>query len=960
MNTSECNYTDTQLAELLAQVGGTIDFPAFAGILVERLHNGRADEVADFIGGLCPLYRLNDEHAPWKRDHDLWLELARLTVPRGVLLDGNARRGRAVSEEMQTLARAWLAGSGDRPSWEVLGLFRKLYYWFWYEGMPRKEVVALIEWLHEVRTTAGLKPTDYSGDAWSPLIATLSDEDMLVLAAQGGALYRDIVKSYGGRHYRKPVRQRWAPWHDFFRRHPQLYDLEPVHDDPELIALRWEQGADEARRGELAGALLSYAERRPQAHFLAQFDRLVRQDPAAFVRQLNERAYLLRPDIAEKIWNEQYPELLPLLLPCIVKATIPEAYLRVLQPLLAARPDAVLEIPATKLAGVLPLLEADRFRSLLPQLGKVLAGSSSKALREAMARAAQVLSADEIVATGWLTVRTKNLQLACRDLLLAHPDPAAVPLLAELLAGGGLDAGSASVLQAHLQALGAVASTAGAAAEPASLQALEAQVAVVKRIAAAVKHYDAPELLALFAPLSEHAARVLLHLAATADGGLPPLAEQLLAAICAENRARLALALVQAWIALDGDPKQRWALKLVVGNADDRLVDTLVAAIQAWGKPKKQRAVVAVGQLGALDTPYALARVLELSSSRKLKDLVIEATHNTLAEAARRRGLGLAELYDELTPDFGLGAGLELTVGPYRYRVELQGDLSLRIVSDKGRASKSLPAVKDEALRPEWEAASARLKTLASGLKAVLKQQGPRLQAALMTGKSWPAARWQRLFLQHPLLRSVGRSLIWRLEGTPISFRIAEDFSLVDVNDDPVGLPAEAAVSLWHPASAEPGAREAWQSYLADYELTPLVEQVGAPSQLPVPAQCKGNELHPPVPLEIAQGALSGLFAKWNYRAGPVGDGPGIYEHTLDLPAAQLYIQLHHERYMPYMDLENRVAIGHLVVYDTRERDGAGRWRAIPPAELPRPLQATLMGQLQVIAAKAIPQKGEA
>ncbi|MNZ15091.1 hypothetical protein D3C78_320300 [compost metagenome] len=956
---SERDCTHAPLAELLAQVGDTFDFSAFAGILVERLRNGRADEVADFIGTLYSLYRLNDEQAPWRRDPDLWLELARLTVPRGVLLEGDARRGRELSREMQAMARDWLAGSGDRPSWEVLGLFRKQYYWFWYEGMPREEVLSLIEWLHEVRTTAGLQPTDYPDDVWGPLIATLDDADLLALAEQGGALYRDVVNSYRWRHYRKPTRQRWAPWHAFFERHPQLYDLEPVHDDPELIALRWAQGADETRRGELAQALLSYAERRPQAHFLAQLDRLVRQDPATFVRQLSERPYLFDVGIAEKIWAEQYPELLPLLLPGIVKASKPGAYLKVLQPLLAARPDAVLEIPAAKLAGILPLLEAERFRSLLPQLGKVLAGSSSKALREAMARAAQVLSPDEIAATGWLTVRTKNLQLACRDLLLAHPDPAAASLLVELLAGGGLDAGSASVLQARLQAQGLLASGAGAA-EPASLQALEAQAAGVKRIAAAVKHYDAPELLALFAPLSEHATRVLLHLAATAEGELSPLAKQLLAAIPAENRARLSLALTQAWVALDGDPRQRWALKLVAGNADDRVVDTLVAAILAWGKPKKQRAVVAVGQLGALDTPYALARVLELSSSRRLKDLVIEATQDTLEEAARRRGLGLAELHDELTPDFGLGEGVTLAVGPHSYRVELQGDLSLRIVNDKGKASKSLPAVKDAALKPEWEAASARLKTLASGLKAVLKQQGPRLQAALMTGKSWPLVRWQRLFVQHPLLRIVGRSLIWRVEGTPLSFRIAEDFSLVDVNDDPVSLPADAAISLWHPASAEPGEHEAWQSYLDDYELTSLVEQVGAPCQLPVPAQCQGNELHPPAPLEITQGALSGLLGKWNYRPGPVGDGPGIYEHSLDLPAAQLYIQLHHDRYMPYMDLGNRVAIEHLTVYDTRQRDENRRWRVIPPADLPKPLQATLMGQLQAMAAKAAPAKGEA
>ncbi|MCO6062645.1 DUF4132 domain-containing protein, partial [Pseudomonas sp. MOB-449] len=84
-----------------------------------------------------------------------------------------------------------------------------------------------------------------------------------------------------------------------------------------------------------------------------------------------------------------------------------------------------------------------------------------------------------------------------------------------------------------------------------------------------------------------------------------------------------------------------------------------------------------------------------------------------------------------------------------------------------------------------------------------VKQQAPRMYAALVTGKRWPLARWQRLFVQHPLLRIVGRSLIWRAEEAPelarSSFRLAEDFSLVDVEDEVLSLPEGCSVSLWHP-----------------------------------------------------------------------------------------------------------------------------------------------------------------
>ena len=220
----------------------------------------------------------------------------------------------------------------------------------------------------------------------------------------------------------------------------------------------------------------------------------------------------------------------------------------------------------------------------------------------------------------------------------------------------------------------------------------------------------------------------------------------------------------------------------------------------------------------------------------------------------------MPELLDELTPDFGLAEGLVLEVGELRYRALLQGDLSLRVVNEgTGKASKSLPALKNEQDRAAWEAASARLKTLSASLKNVLKQQGPRLQAALVSGKSWPLECSQRLFLAHPLLRVVGRSLIWSAHDgagqATTSFRIAEDLSLVDVEDQPVELPTGGTISLWHPVMAQPGEAEAWRAYLADYELDPIVEQIDAPSAQPPAERLVDGKLLAPEGLVVPQAA---------------------------------------------------------------------------------------------------------
>lgn len=958
----------TPLAELYKQVEPAV----FAEALTDRYLNGGRDEAEAFLRdcdgrALYALSHFTLGSAPWHRDLDLWLAFARLTTRRGVLFSGGgevAQRTRAFSEEMQALAKSWIAeelarGESRREAnrFVLNFLFRR----FAYQGMSSAEAISLLRWAWTMRGEAGVRPDLEYEIGWQPLIEAVEDtDDLIALAEAGGRLCKDILADFARRSSRK-TGERWRPWYDFFRRHPELEDY-PVSNDVGVIAACWPE-ADAARRRYFADCMLTRVEKRPSPRYSVMLDRFISDDPQVFAAALKELdPYWLEPVVVDTIWAKRYPELVPLLLPLIAGKSNPKSFESLVRQVVAECPDALLHVEAAKLAKLVPLLDAVILEGALPQLGKVVAGSSSKALREALAKAMTKVAPARLAAAGWLAVRGKNMQLACRDILLAHPDAAAGPLLAELLAAGGLDAVSASTVEARLQQLGlpTPAGETGAASGGASaadgadaLATAEAQAAKVKRIAAAVQPFDVPEVLAALRPLSEHAARVLFHLAATAEGGLPPMADQLLAQLPTEGRARLALAVVETWVALEGEPKQRWMLKLLPGNVDDRAVDKLAAAAFAWGKPKKLRAVLAVEQLGALDTLYALARVQEIAVSRKVKDAVIWTARQTLAAAAAKRKLSVPELLDELTPDFGLGEGVTLNVGPRTYRIVLQGDLSLRVVDEKGKASKTIPAAKDEAARAEWDAASARLKTLSASLKAIVKQQEPRMREALVTGKRWPAERWRRLFLAHPLLRIVGRSLVWRLLDAPGlapgSFRIAEDFSLVDVEDNLVTLPEAASVALWHPATAAAGELEAWRAYLADYELEPLVDQLGAPAEPPAPELLKDDGLQAPADLVIAQEKLAGLLAKWGYRPGPIGDGAAIWQHRWSLPSAQLCVELAHDRYMPYMELGHPVPIEGFTVYDT----AAKNWKRLPPGELPKPLLATLAGQLQAIAAKA-------
>ncbi|HLD68322.1 MAG TPA: hypothetical protein VJA19_20060, partial [Pseudomonas sp.] len=278
------------LAKLFRQMSSA----EFAPVLVERWRNGNREEVAGFFrscdrASLEWLVDLRGEEAPWWQDFELWLALLRLTGPRALYLRCAAEIipvSQAFSREMQAIAHA-LPAAHNRDALVQKNDFilRSLFDFFWYEGIAREEVLAQVDWALELRREADFA---WAPQGLKPLIAELKEtSDLLSLAEAGGAVCKQALEAYERRSASQPADTRWRPWHDFFTRHPELYDLHPI-DDPELIAMRW-QGAGAEQRRELLCRLLKtmgHASSPQWKHCQHLFDRLVRESPAVLVAVL--------------------------------------------------------------------------------------------------------------------------------------------------------------------------------------------------------------------------------------------------------------------------------------------------------------------------------------------------------------------------------------------------------------------------------------------------------------------------------------------------------------------------------------------------------------------------------------------------------------------------------------------------------------------------------------------------
>ena len=293
-------------------------------------------------------------------------------------------------------------------------------------------------------------------------------------------------------------------------------------------------------------------------------------------------------------------------------------------------------------------------------------------------------------------------------------------------------------------------------------------------------------------------AAVVTGIAADIDDD-PRLA--VLAETCEHDSLReFTWAVFEQWLAAGAPPADRWALSALRFFGDDSTVAGLTPMIKAWpGQNQHHRAVTGPRVLGGIGSEEALRAMQHISQRAKFKAIKAEAAQQIQVIA---NGLGLTgeQLADRLLPDFGLGGDgvLVLDYGPRKFTIAFDEQLRPYVTDDDGKPRKSLPkpGAKDD---PELaEEAYRRFKLLKKELRSVAADQVARFEAAMLAERDWSAEEFRRFFAEHPLIRHLARRLVWlaEAEGARYGFRIAEDGSYSDLDDDAVALPESARVRV--------------------------------------------------------------------------------------------------------------------------------------------------------------------
>jgi predicted DNA-binding WGR domain protein len=296
--------------------------------------------------------------------------------------------------------------------------------------------------------------------------------------------------------------------------------------------------------------------------------------------------------------------------------------------------------------------------------------------------------------------------------------------------------------------------------------------------------------------------------------------------------AEFAWALFEKWQSAGMPSREAWVFEGLGHVGDDETVRRLSPLIRAWpGEGGHARSVTGLEVLASIGSDVALMHLNGIAEKVKFKGLRTKAAEK-IDEVALELNLTPEELADRLVPELGLDADGSLTLdyGSRRFVVGFDEQLKPYVADEAGARRKELPAPggrDDATLAPE---AHRRFAGLKKDVRTIAGDQIRRLERAMVMQRRWPAPQFRSLFIDHPLLWHICRRLVWAAfdaEGAvTVSFRVAEDRTLADIEDGELKLPDDAAVGIAHPLHLGESVKR-WSDMLADYEILQPFPQLG-------------------------------------------------------------------------------------------------------------------------------------
>jgi hypothetical protein len=177
----------------------------------------------------------------------------------------------------------------------------------------------------------------------------------------------------------------------------------------------------------------------------------------------------------------------------------------------------------------------------------------------------------------------------------------------------------------------------------------------------------------------------------------------------------------------------------------------------------------------------------------------------------RKIGISPEDSAERFVPTYGLDSHgvLRAECGEHG-AIELRMDGSTAAIAFYNSSGKQVAAA-PAAIRRDHPRQVQEMRVAAKGLAQLLGIQRDRIEAILVSPRTWDLAAWSARYLNHPVVATVARRLIWTFDETAAVF---VNGNAIDVDGNAVAVSASAKVRLWHPLGRAQNEVRAWRNRL--------------------------------------------------------------------------------------------------------------------------------------------------
>ncbi|TDC19010.1 DUF4132 domain-containing protein [Streptomyces sp. 8K308] len=250
------------------------------------------------------------------------------------------------------------------------------------------------------------------------------------------------------------------------------------------------------------------------------------------------------------------------------------------------------------------------------------------------------------------------------------------------------------------------------------------------------------------------------------------------------------------------------------------LVETSLRKVPGVGPRSPKVANAGVVALSRLDDEAALAELARLAARVTYK-ATAKLLDAALLDRAAALGLTREEVEELAVPTYGLisvGAAV-VPLGEATALLSASGTrATLTWRTAAGKQVKGAPA----AVRRDHPEKLAALRASVKDIDKMLTAQRDRLDRQFLARRTWAYETWRQRLLDHPLVGTLARRLLWTVDGTAVGFA---DDALRTLADAPVTPAPDARVTLWHPVDRDPEEVAAWRDWLERHAVTQPFKQ---------------------------------------------------------------------------------------------------------------------------------------